>query len=160
MIHFTYIDYVIFLLLIFFLFLAIYLEFVDIYCNGDSNCSIIQQGNNANFYKGNINLNDNIFDIFKKIRINARYDLESVYWRRSLILAIFISSLFFFLFFLPLLHLSHYSHYSHISILLLILVLFIYIILYFTFLFYQKQVSFFASKNVNNNINIIKSLIN
>lgn len=71
------------------LYFAFTLEYKDLYCPEDGQtCKL---GNCNAFIQGKPKPNDDISTLLEKIRISARYDECSVYWRRSLIFSILLT---------------------------------------------------------------------
>ena len=70
------------------LFFTLYIEYYDLYCRGVGKTS--RYGNGAAYEAGRPYKNDNIHTLLSKIRISARYDEASVYWRRVIIFSVLL----------------------------------------------------------------------
>lgn len=139
----------IYLILFITLISAIYLEYIDIYCQGESRGNVCKKGEGASYYKGKPKNNDDIDTLLMKMRISSRYDICSVYWRRSIIFSIILSfvGLWLLLKRIP------------TGAELLVFTLITYLLTYFMFHYYQHSISYPAFTQFENIIKLLKEKI-
>lgn len=115
---------------------AWYLEYKDLYYPHGGRP---RYGNGGAYEKGKVKCNDNYKTILQKIRISSRYDEASVYWRRSIIFSVL---LLFVL--LPMVLLRLPTAYE-----VLVSFVIIYLFTYLMLVYYQNNVSSYATKQVD-----------
>jgi len=119
------------------LYVALSLEYYDLYCPKDG--QICKLGNGAAYLGGKPSKHDNIDVLLSKIRISAKYDESSVYWRRVIIFSILL------LFTLLLLVLRRLPTGTEALIAFIVIYLFTFLFL----VYYQEVVSKPATAQVN-----------
>lgn len=120
------------------IFFAWKMETSDLYGKGDPGKKVHKTGCGASYYKGRIKDTDDWSTILRKIRISARHDVSSVYWRRSIIFASIVS------FVLLTCVLQRFPY----GLELVVSVLILYLAIYFFLVYYQDTVSKHAVKQV------------
>lgn len=128
-------------------FIVIQVENQELYNRGGKR-NLYKNGEGASYYKGKYRDGDNFKKILQKIRISSRYDVETVYWRRSLLFSIVIS------FLILAIVLRRFPR----GVEFLPAILILYLTLYFFFLYYQKNVSEIASEQVSENIKKLEKM--
>ena len=138
---FTWLVYIISMIT---LWMVFWTEYGELFNEGKSGSDInnYKYNRGASYYEGKYRKNQSYDRILRNIRISARYDVETVYWRRSLIFSIIVS---FLILLLVLRRLPMGTEFLSAIIVL-------YLSLYFFLIYYQRHVSFPAVKQVCENL--------
>jgi hypothetical protein len=125
------------------LYVALMLEYKDLYCPKDGQTPKV--GNGAAYAEGKAGKEDDYYTLLAKIRISSRYDEASVYWRRSIVFSVLLTFTL-----LPLI-LRRFPDAYEVLTSFIVIYLFI-----FLFLVYYQEV---VSKPATNQVNEATSLI-
>jgi hypothetical protein len=91
-----YLTIIIYAISIFFFYFAIKSELKDIRCS-DKEGTICGEGMGRTYYIGHPDETDDIETLLEKIRLSSIYELRTILWRKSLIVAMIISFIIIYL---------------------------------------------------------------
>ena len=139
----TWISY---LVIFIFIFLAFSAEKTDLYCPSPKQRGECKRGNGMAYCKGRGKDTDTTFKLLQKIRLASRYEINSVKWRRSILITFILT-----LILIPLL----YGRLANIYELVVIFVV-CYLVVYSFTLFYNDKLSMEAVKIIDENCELVQ----
>jgi uncharacterized membrane protein len=128
-------------------------ERLDLYCPGEVNkyCKNLCGDNKGKYYiQGQPKNTDNVNELLNKIKISANATLNTVKWRRSLLLAVVIAI------FISMIILEKFPSGKQ----LFLMVFLTFIIIYFSFSYYEYHYEKYPVNNIHKSINYIRNQLN
>jgi hypothetical protein len=138
-------------IIVFIVLLAYKAEKLDLFCPKDvkKHCNLCGDGKGKYYVDGKANKDDTVPQLLNKIKISAEFDINTVKWRRCMLIA-FIIVVFITCILIPL-----YTKLSKTTLFALMMFI-VFIVLYLSFSYYQYHYNRYPVHNIKEALHILK----